>query len=109
MEEWLDNYIIQLETKAEPTIDPIDAALETVCGHISSLQNQQENIYEYLEKGIYTIDMFTKRNLALTKEIKQLRASEEDLLKRKMKAIRKRPYRHKSFLLYSTFWRAILC
>ena len=32
-------------------------------------------------KGIYTIDIFTKRNLAFAKEIKQLRESEEDLLK----------------------------
>jgi septal ring factor EnvC (AmiA/AmiB activator) len=83
MEEWLDNYIIQLETKVEPTIDPIDTALEAVRGQLSALQDQQENICEYLEKGIYTIDMFTKRNLALTKEIKQLQESEEDLLKQK--------------------------
>ena len=34
-------------------------------------------------KGIYTIEMFTKRNLALENEIKQLRESEEDLLKQK--------------------------
>ena len=34
-------------------------------------------------KGIYTIDMFTNRNLALAKEIKQLQESEEDLLKQK--------------------------
>ena len=83
MEEWLDNYIIQLETKVEPTIDPIDTALEAVRGQLSALQDQQENICEYLEKGIYTIDMFTKRNLALAKEIKQLQESEEDLLKQK--------------------------
>jgi hypothetical protein len=83
MEEWLDNYIIQLETKVEPTIDPIDTALEAVRGQLSALQDQQENICEYLEKGIYTIDMFTKRNLALAKEIKQLHESEEDLLKQK--------------------------
>jgi uncharacterized protein YoxC len=83
MEEWLGNYIIQLETKVEPTIDPIDTALKAVRGQLSALQDQQENICEYLEKGIYTIDMFTKRNLALAKEIKQLQESEEDLLKQK--------------------------
>ena len=83
MEEWLDDYIIQLETDTEPAIDPIETALETVRGQISTLQSQQENICEYLEKGIYTIEMFTKRNLALENEIKQLRESEEDLLKQK--------------------------
>ena len=83
MEEWLDDYIIQLETDTEPAIDPIETALNTVRGQISTLQSQQENICEYLEKGIYTIDMFTKRNLTLENEIKQLRESEEDLLKQK--------------------------
>lgn len=83
MEEWLDDYIIQLETDAEPAIDPIETALNTVRCQISTLQSQQENIYEYLEKGIYTTEMFTKRNLALENEIKQLRKSEEDLLKQK--------------------------
>lgn len=82
-EEWLDDYIIQLETDTEPAIDPIETALEIVRSQISTLQSQQENICEYLEKGIYTIEMFTKRNLALENEIKQLRESEEDLLKQK--------------------------
>ena len=83
MEEWLDDYIIQLEADTEPAIDPIETALITVRGQISTLQSQQENICEYLEKGIYTIEMFTKRNLALENEIKQLQESEEDLLKQK--------------------------
>ena len=83
MEEWLEDYIIQLETNATPAIDAIETALETVRGQLSTLQSQQESICEYLEKGIYTIEMFTKRNLALAKEIKQLQESEDNLLKQK--------------------------
>ena len=83
MEEWLEDYLIQLETTSMPTIDPIETALETVRGQLSTLQSQQESICEYLEKGIYTIEMFTKRNLALAKEIKQLQESEDNLLKQK--------------------------
>ena len=79
--QWKNGWT--LETKVEPTIDPIDTALEAVRVQLSALQDQQEKICEYLEKGIYTIDMFTKRNLALAKEIKQLQESEEDLLKQK--------------------------
>ena len=47
----------------------------------TQLQLQQENIYEYLEKGVYTIDMFTKRNASLAKELKQLQSAEADLLR----------------------------
>lgn len=38
-------------------------------------------ICEYLEKGIYTIDMFTKRNTVLAKEIQSLQLTEADLLR----------------------------
>ena len=65
------------------SIDSIETALETVRGQLSTLQSQQESICEYLEKSIYTIEMFTKRNLALAKEIKQLQESEDNLLKQK--------------------------
>ena len=34
-----------------------------------------------MEKGIYTVEMFSKRNASLAKEIKQLRTSEADLLR----------------------------
>ena len=47
----------------------------------TQLQLQQENICEYLEKGVYTIDMFTKRNTTLAKEIKQLQTAEADLIR----------------------------
>ena len=47
----------------------------------TQLQLQQENICEYLEKGVYTINMFTKRNASLAKELKQLQSAEADLLR----------------------------
>ena len=47
----------------------------------AQLQLQQENICDYLEIGVYTIDMFTKRNASLAKEIKQLQSAEADLLR----------------------------
>ena len=35
----------------------------------------------YMLQIVYTIDMFTKRNAALAKEIKQLQSAESDLLR----------------------------
>ena len=79
----MKKYMIQIETDEPPTVDPVEAALKTVQTQLSGLQSQQESICEYLEKGIYTIDIFTKRNAALNKEIKQLQQAEADLLRRK--------------------------
>ena len=79
MQEWLDEYTIQIEADQQPKVDPIATALEAVRGQPAQLQLQQENICEYLEKGVYTIDMFTKRNASLAKEINQLQSAEADL------------------------------
>lgn len=81
MEEWLDAYMIQIESNQHPAADPVITALESVRGQLAGLQHQQESICEYLEKGVYTIDMFTKRNASLSKEIKQLQLAEADLLR----------------------------
>lgn len=81
MEEWLKEYILKIDAEQESTADPIASALESVRGQLAGLQSQQESICEYLEKGLYTIEMFTKRNASLTKEIKQLQMSEADLLR----------------------------
>ena len=57
---------------------------------LNALQLQQENICEYLEKGVYTIDMFTKRNASLAKEIKQLQNAVEDLLRQQSESSKKK-------------------
>ena len=80
MEDWLDEYLIHLESDLQPTVDPVETALESVRMQLAGLPQQQEKICEYLEKEIYTIDVFTKRNSALTKEMHELQKKEADLL-----------------------------
>ena len=90
MEDWLEKYILEIEADQQPKTDPITAALEAVRGQLAQLQLQQENICEYLEKGVYTIDMFTKRNASLTKEINQLQSAEADLLRQQSEGSQKK-------------------
>ena len=47
---------------------------------IGELRLQQEKICELLEKGVYTVEIFTKRNDSLEKEIRNLQISETELL-----------------------------
>jgi len=44
MQEWLDNYMIQIEANQQPKVDPITTALEAVRGQLAQLQSQQERI-----------------------------------------------------------------
>ena len=83
MREWLAEYTIKVETDNLPREDPVEAALSIIQGQLVQLHFQQDNICEYLEKGIYTVEMFTRRNEALTKELHKLQASESDLLQRR--------------------------
>ena len=89
MEEWLENYTIQLKNEQQSKTDPVETALESVRGQLVSLQAQQDTICEYLEKGIYTIEMFTKRNSTLSTEIKNLQSTEAGLLQQKRDGGRK--------------------
>ena len=83
MEDWLDEYIIQINSDQKSAVDPVETALVSIRSELEQLQHQQENICEYLEKGIYTIDVFSKRNATLAKEIKQLQMKEQNLLQQK--------------------------
>ena len=83
MEDWLDEYIIQINSESKPKVDPIATALEAVQAQLAGLQQQQDTLCDYLEKGVYTIDMFTKRNATLAREIKKLQESEAELMRKK--------------------------
>ena len=82
MEKWLAEYTIKIETEQRPQTDPTKTALSFVRDQLVELQMQQDKICEYLEKGVYTVEMFTKRNDTLTREIQKQRAAESDLLKK---------------------------
>ena len=83
MEDWLDEYIIQLDSDSKPKIDPLADALEAVQAQLAGLRKQQDNLCDYLEKGVYTVEMFTKRNALLAKEIQKLQETEASLLQEK--------------------------
>ena len=82
MEDWLDKHIIQISLENKPEVDPVATALEAVQTQLAGLRQQQDNLCGYLEKGVYTIDMFTKRNATLSKEIKKLQTSEAELIRK---------------------------
>lgn len=82
MREWLAEYTIKVETDDLPKKDNIQVALSLVQEQLEDVQEQQDKICELLEKGVYTVDMFSKRNEMLEKKIKELKHSEADLLER---------------------------
>ena len=97
MEEWLGEYILQINTCEQPAIDPVASSLETVRGQIMALQQQQDKLCEYPEKEIYSVEMFTKRKATLASEIKQLQYSEAALVQQQSVGDEKKKLPCKSF------------
>ena len=57
MEDWLDAYILQINANQESGIDPIQSELDAARSQLAGWQIQQENICDYLEKGIYPCEI----------------------------------------------------
>lgn len=65
MKEFIDNG-----TAAIPS--PLEAVSATLQKELNALETQQDRLYEFLEQGIYTSDVFVKRNDALSKRRQEL-------------------------------------
>ena len=76
---WLSEYSLNITPNSVSKEDPAESTLARIREKLHQLLQQQDNICEYLEKGIYTVEMFTKRNDVLTKEIRKLQSQEADL------------------------------
>lgn len=79
MEEWLNDYTVQIKAAAPSKRHSEKNELTVIRSRLSQLAEQQDHICEYLEKGIYTVAMFTKRNDAIERERKDLEEAKEKL------------------------------
>lgn len=79
MKEWLNGYLLTLDNEVIEADNSLETALDMLQGELEDLQKQQNNICELLEKEVYTVQMFTKRNAALQAEIDRVTAGIEDL------------------------------
>lgn len=82
MKEWLLEYTVNVDGNNSFQNDNVETAISIVREQLLDLRSQQDKICELLEKGVYTVEMFTKRNSVLEKEIRKLQSSETDLIRR---------------------------
>lgn len=123
MKEWLSEYTIKVKAEHPPQSDPLAISLKRIQDQLAEAQAQQDKICEYLEKGIYTVEVFNKRNEALTNELNRLYQAEADLKKKQSeKNDRKKnedtiipttqrildSYSHLSVLEKNTLWKIVL-
>ena len=79
MTEWLKEYKITIQNNTVTVDDNLLLSLQQIEKQIADAEAQQEKICDLLEKGIYTIDMFSKRNEKLQSEINNLKKSAQTI------------------------------
>ena len=61
-----------LEGKSTDSYDSNTAITAILQKELNALETQQERLYEFLEQGVYTSEVFVRRNAALAKKRKEL-------------------------------------
>lgn len=79
MTAWLDKYTITIKNHTVTVDENLVASLQQIEKQIVDAEVQQEKICDLLEKGIYTIEMFSKRNEKLQSEINNLKSSAQKI------------------------------
>ena len=95
--EVVDEIIKALRTYAEDVHELIDAPQKnteiqktvtaSLVKELNALETQQERLYEFLEKGIYTSEVFVKRDTALAKRRSELSEAIAEAQKHEIKDI----------------------
>lgn len=80
MRDWLREYTIKIDSDHIQDDNSYQTALALIQEQLATLQEQQDKICTLLEQGVYTVEMFSKRNASISKELKRLQSDEADLL-----------------------------
>lgn len=83
LHDWLQNYKLDwgahLPSPATESYQAKEDSISQCKKDLNGLQSQLENTYNFLEKGIYTTDMFLQRNQTLTAQIEALSSDIESM------------------------------
>lgn len=81
MTKWLKDYTITIQSNTITVDENLLLSLQQMEKQIADAEAQQEKICDLLEKGVYTIEMFSKRNEKLQSEINNLKNSVQTIKK----------------------------
>lgn len=78
LKEYLDEYNFDLSTKADESKSnefALKSSISLLEKQLNETYLQKDNIYDLLEKGVYSIDIFTQRSTAIAAKIEELQKS----------------------------------
>lgn len=108
LRDWLVSYDLNTDSAADfPIHKEISSKQDMICrmeSEIAGLHSQLEKVYNFLEQGVYTVEIFQNRSAVLNKNIEQLndsiRQTQEELERLEFLRVEKESYAPKvRFLL----------
>lgn len=81
MRKWLDGYLLNLDVETIASDNGLELALKMAQEQLDDLSVQQEKICEQLELGIYSPQLFAKRNAVIESKMSVLKSDIEDIEK----------------------------
>lgn len=90
LRSWLKDYTISIKNcEIEADLGLADTLKQTQ-KQLAELEAQQDKICDFLEKGVYSLEMFTKRNKTLQDDIKKLKEAEKNISSELSKQVEKK-------------------
>ena len=90
LREWLENYKIQTganqrQSKKEALIDQM---IDKGQKNLQTLEKQRDTLHDFLEQGVYSVDVFLARNKNLSERIEEATSQLQDAIDQKQKLSR---------------------
>lgn len=74
LEDWLNEYKIKVSLEDDRTeIDKLKFESKAIKRELKNTENQQNKLYDFLERGIYSEEIFLERSVLLSNKIKSLK------------------------------------
>ena len=71
--DYLEDFRLKIDVNDNSHIENQKAIIKTLETEIEEMQKRQDSLFDFLEQGIYTPDVFKKRSNKLNKEIEDLK------------------------------------
>lgn len=83
LETWLDKYRLKLAEKPVQEISPeaevLERAIDRINSEIATLEKQLASLHDFLEQGVYSVEVFMERSKSLNERLSEARKQSQTL------------------------------
>lgn len=97
LSSWLTDYKVKLSRLSPVGSDPADTTdreIAQLTQTLATLNKQMDNLYDLVEQGVYTTDMFLLRSKALSKKLSDTKSALDAATARQAASHKTQKYRH---------------